>query len=84
VAFYLGAGDENRTRTISLGICRVSEISAPEQQSQMSGSYRDCPSLTAINGTLMARDLALPGTPYPAMRADRPPDLARLDQFMLE
>jgi hypothetical protein len=50
-----GAGDENRTRTISLGICPVAQVRAAELGIQVPASDRDSPPFAAVNGTLMAR-----------------------------
>jgi hypothetical protein len=52
---YSGAGDGNRTRTISLGICAIRAVVRPDLRSGVSVSDRDRPLLTGVNGTLMAR-----------------------------
>src|SRR5580658_11251501 len=49
------AGDENRTRTISLGICVVSAVLRPDLRGRLSAGNRDGPFFTGVNGTLMAR-----------------------------
>jgi len=53
--FRSGAGDGNRTRTISLGICCITAVSGPELPIRVSASDRGCLSFTGVNGTLMAR-----------------------------
>jgi hypothetical protein len=53
--FSMGAGDGNRTRTVSLGICRVQALSGPDLRCGVSASDRDCPLVTGVNGPLMAR-----------------------------
>ncbi len=50
-----GAGDGNRTRTISLGICAIRAVVRPDLRSEVSVGDRDRPLLTGVNGTLMAR-----------------------------
>ena len=50
-----GAGDENRTRTISLGICPVTAVRSTELGIRVPASVRGCLSFTRANGTLMAR-----------------------------
>jgi hypothetical protein len=52
-AYCLGAGDENRTRTISLGICPVGAAKPPDLGGGV--STNDRPLITGINGPLMAR-----------------------------
>jgi hypothetical protein len=54
------AGDGNRTRTISLGSCTVWAAMAPELRGGLPRSVRERPSVTGVNGTLMARR-PLPG-----------------------
>jgi hypothetical protein len=54
-ALALGAGDENRTRTISLGICTIRAVARPDLRSEVSASDRERPLLTGVNGTPMAR-----------------------------
>src|SRR5437660_460789 len=70
VGFLIGAGDENRTRTISLGICTIHAPTRPDLRIVLSASDREIPLFTGANGPLMARrswaDLRL--------RAPRPPD----------
>jgi hypothetical protein len=51
----IGAGDGNRTRTVSLGINRQAKVTAPDLGARVSMSDRDGPWLTTLNGTLMAR-----------------------------
>ncbi len=53
--FYRGAGDGNRTRTISLGIYVVRAFLPSYLRDRLSLSVRERPFLTGINGTLMAR-----------------------------
>jgi hypothetical protein len=50
-----GAGDENRTRTVSLGICAVTAPTWPDLRRGVSMSDRQRPLVTGVNGTLMAR-----------------------------
>ena len=50
-----GAGDENRTRTISLGSGAVTAAEGPDLLVLVVHSSRDCPLITLANGTLMAR-----------------------------
>src|SRR6266496_1620333 len=47
----LGAGDGNRTRTISLGICAVSASTWPDLRREVSASDRARPLVTGANGT---------------------------------
>jgi len=54
-AFAMRAGDGNRTRTISLGICPVTAARAAELGVRVPVSDRRCLSFTGANGTLMAR-----------------------------
>jgi hypothetical protein len=51
----LGAGDENRTRTISLGSGPVTAARGADQASLAVPSDPGCPLVTLANGTLMAR-----------------------------
>jgi hypothetical protein len=64
-----GAGDENRTRTISLGICRTARRTGPDLRFDGSVSDRERPLFTGVNGPLMARngvpDLGGPWPPAP-------------------
>ena len=55
LGLHIGAGDENRTRTISLGICCITAVSSPELPIRVSASDRGRLSFTGVNGTLMAR-----------------------------
>jgi len=50
-----GAGDGNRTRTISLGIGSGLADNDSDLAIPMILSDRDCPLITLANGTLMAR-----------------------------
>jgi hypothetical protein len=50
-----GAGDENRTRTISLGSRAVTAAKAADLPVLVVRSSRDCPLVTLANGTLMAQ-----------------------------
>jgi hypothetical protein len=50
-----GAGDGNRTRTISLGICAIRARHMPDLRGGLSVSDRKRPAFTGVNGTLMAR-----------------------------
>jgi hypothetical protein len=50
-----GAGDGNRTRTVSLGINRQAQATRPDLGDRVSMSDRDGPWFTVLNGTLMAR-----------------------------
>ena len=54
-AFSLGAGDGNRTRTISLGICAIRAAVRLDLRCRVSASDRDRPLVTGVNGPLMAR-----------------------------
>ena len=87
-AFGRGAGDENRTRTISLGSVAVTAARGADQPGWLARGGRGCPLVTLVNGTLMARrskiavpvnhlvcrrpSPALPGTP-----GGRPPGVER-------
>jgi hypothetical protein len=56
-----GAGDGNRTRTISLGICAVRAVTWPDLRVGVSASDRERPLVAGVNGPLMARRaVALP------------------------
>jgi hypothetical protein len=46
-----GAGDENRTRTISLGSGAVTAASGLDLRVQVSAGGRGCPLVTLANGT---------------------------------
>jgi hypothetical protein len=52
---YIGAGDGNRTRTISLGICAIRSVVRPNLRFGVSASDRERPLDAGVNGTLMAR-----------------------------
>jgi hypothetical protein len=54
VRFLVGAGDGNRTRTISLGICPIAAVRTAELGIRVPTSDRDYLSFTGVNGTLMA------------------------------
>ena len=54
-AIACGAGDENRTRTMSLGSRAVTAAWCAELATLMIPSSRGCPLVTLANGTLMAR-----------------------------
>jgi hypothetical protein len=68
---FRGAGDENRTRTISLGSSAVTAARGADQASLAVPSDRGWPLVTLVNGTLMARRscavLPHPGSPGPAL-----------------
>ena len=49
------AGDGNRTRTISLGICVIRAAERPDLRDGVSASDRERPLVTGVNGPLMAR-----------------------------
>ena len=53
------AGDGNRTRTISLGICAIRAAVRPDLHCGVSASGRERPLVTGANGTLMARRTAV-------------------------
>ena len=53
--FRVGAGDGNRTRTISLGICAIRASTGLDLRGGLSVSDRKRPLLTGVNGPLMAR-----------------------------
>ena len=55
LGFCRGAGDGNRTRTISLGICAIGAVVRPDLRRGVSASDRDRPSGPVANGPLMAR-----------------------------
>jgi hypothetical protein len=52
---YVGAGDGNRTRTISLGICPVRARHMADLRGGVSANDRERPLVTEVNGPLMAR-----------------------------
>jgi hypothetical protein len=51
------AGDENRTRTISLGICAIRPVRWPDLRGGVSASDRERPLVTGTNGPLMAQPI---------------------------
>jgi hypothetical protein len=51
----VGADDGNRTRTISLGICIFWRRIQPDLRRDGSGSDRETPLISGVNGPLMAR-----------------------------
>jgi hypothetical protein len=53
--FTFGAGDGNRTRTISLGICAVRACIGLDLRGRQSVSALERPLVTGVNGPLMAR-----------------------------
>jgi hypothetical protein len=55
LGFCCGAGDGNRTRTVSLGICAIRAVMRPGLRSRVSASDRERPLLAGVNGPLMAR-----------------------------
>jgi len=65
---YNGAGDGNRTRTISLGICAIRAAIQPDLREGLPLSDRERPFVTEVNGTLMARR----SCPAPGQMALRP------------
>jgi hypothetical protein len=48
---FRGAGDENRTRTISLGVCPLTAARAAELGIRAPSSDHDCLPFTRVNGT---------------------------------
>ena len=54
-AFVGGAGDGNRTRTVSLGICTARRRTRSDLRRGGSVIDRETPFVTGVNGTLMAR-----------------------------
>jgi hypothetical protein len=52
-AFVLRAGDENRTRTISLGIRPIRAARAAGQPGPGTASSRECPLFTGANCTVI-------------------------------
>jgi hypothetical protein len=57
LGFRRGAGDGNRTRTISLGIRQIRAFDHPELGSRCTASDRQRPCGTRVNGPPMARSL---------------------------
>jgi hypothetical protein len=57
VGFYSGAGNGNRTRTISLGIRPIGASDGPDLGNRYTASDRHEPHETGVNGPLMARGL---------------------------
>jgi len=55
VGFLIGAGDENRTRTISLGIGPIRAAKVADQPGRGTASTRDRPLVTVTSCTLIAR-----------------------------
>jgi hypothetical protein len=55
VAFIRGAGDENRTRTISLGIRQIRGQCGSDLVIRLTARDRNSPSATVPNGPPMAR-----------------------------
>jgi hypothetical protein len=51
----VGAGDGNRTRTVSLEADQSPAVRAAELGIRVSASDRGCQPFTGVNGTLMAR-----------------------------
>jgi hypothetical protein len=64
-ALSVEAGDGNRTRTVSLGICAIQAVMQPDLLGALSASDREGPPVTEVNGTLMARPCAIRGEDYP-------------------
>jgi hypothetical protein len=58
LCLHVGAGDGNRVRTISLGICRITQVIGPHQSIVLSASDRDWSLFAGANGTLIARPTA--------------------------
>jgi hypothetical protein len=57
LAFHRGAGDENRTRTISLGIRPIGASDRPDLGTRCTASDRHGPCDTGANGPPMAHGL---------------------------
>src|SRR5215510_8187885 len=76
-----GAGDGNRTRTISLGIRQIRVPDRPELGSRCTASDRHRPCDTGVNGPPMARRLTS-GCGWPTAEGWRtpPPTWARPDR----
>jgi hypothetical protein len=62
LGFHSGAGDENRTATISLGIRQIGAPDRPDLGTRPTASDRDGPHDTRANGPSMARSLIALGT----------------------
>ena len=60
VRFLVGAGDGNRTRTISLGIRQIRAPDHPDLEIRWTASDRDGPCDTGVNGPPMAAATRLP------------------------
>jgi hypothetical protein len=85
--FLRGAGDENRTRTISLGIRQIRPSDRPDLGIRYTANDRDEPCDTWVNGAPMARVLIasvtasagglLPPCPLASIRHNRPPTIRR-------
>src|ERR1700683_2684881 len=83
-AFRGGAGDENRTRTISLGSGAITAAHGADLREKVAARDRGCPLVTLANGPLMAQrsctDLRQPGAVRAALSAlllPRPPRSCR-------
>jgi len=57
LGFRRGAGDGNRTRTVSLGIRQIRSSDRPDLGTRCTASDRHRPCDTGVNGPLMARGL---------------------------
>jgi hypothetical protein len=55
LGFHSGAGDENRTATISLGNQQIGGLDRPDLDIRCTSSDRDGPCDTGVNGPPMAR-----------------------------
>jgi len=55
LGLHMGAGDGNRTRTISLGIRQIGAADRPDLDIRCTASGRDGPCETRVNGPPMAR-----------------------------
>jgi hypothetical protein len=66
LGFHIGAGDENRTRTISLGIRPIHALDRPDLGNRHTASDRHGPWGTGVNGPPMARGPMAPGAAGPA------------------
>jgi hypothetical protein len=55
LGLHIGAGDGNRTRTISLGISTIHAATQPDLRRRVPVSDREGPLFTGVNGPLMAR-----------------------------
>jgi hypothetical protein len=58
-AYVVGAGDENRTRTISLGSCTVPAAQGADLATLGAGSTRGRPLITLADGTAISRRSAV-------------------------